>query len=187
MTNAAAGLPPPFHAGSRGSFRTRPLPDVRADRVQARLLPGARARRREADLGGQGDPGHRGVRARRRTAGRSSPARSGILHVRGPHLMPGYWRAPELTAHMLEGRAVPGRADALHARPLHGRRRRRPLLRRPQRRHHQDPRREGELGRGRERAPRDRRRQRRPPSSACPTTSSARRFAPTSCSRRARR
>jgi acyl-coenzyme A synthetase/AMP-(fatty) acid ligase len=33
---------------------------------------------------------------------------TGILHVRGPHVMAGYWRQPELTAHMLREGPVPG-------------------------------------------------------------------------------
>ena len=70
--------------------------------------------------------------------------------------MMGYWRAPELTAEKLAEGPDPGERTMSHARPLHDRRGRRPLLRRPQRRHHQDARREGELGRGRERAPRRR-------------------------------
>ena len=75
----------------------------------------------------------------------------------------------------------PGRADALHARPLHGRRGRLPLLRRAHRRHHQDARREGQPDRGRERALRHRGRQ-EAPWSASRTTSSARRSEPTSSS-----
>src|SRR5437763_540757 len=30
-----------------------------------------------------------------------APGEVGVLHVRGPHLMAGYWRQPELTAHHL--------------------------------------------------------------------------------------
>lgn len=36
------------------------------------------------------------------------PGETGILHVRGPHVMAGYWRQPELTAHMLREGPVPG-------------------------------------------------------------------------------
>lgn len=36
------------------------------------------------------------------------PGEVGILHVRGPHVMQGYWRQPELSAHMLRPGRYPG-------------------------------------------------------------------------------
>ena len=39
---------------------------------------------------------------------RVAPGETGILHVRGPHVMAGYWRQPELTAEMLVDGPVPG-------------------------------------------------------------------------------
>ena len=33
---------------------------------------------------------------------------SGILHVRGPHVMAGYWKQPEMTSHMLKDGLLPG-------------------------------------------------------------------------------
>jgi amino acid adenylation domain-containing protein len=36
------------------------------------------------------------------------PGETGVLHVRGPHVMQGYWRQPELSAHMLREGPVPG-------------------------------------------------------------------------------
>jgi long-chain acyl-CoA synthetase len=36
------------------------------------------------------------------------PGETGVLHVRGPHVMAGYWRQPELSAHMLREGPVPG-------------------------------------------------------------------------------
>jgi acyl-coenzyme A synthetase/AMP-(fatty) acid ligase len=36
------------------------------------------------------------------------PGEVGILHVRGPHVMPGYWRQPELSADMLKPGRYPG-------------------------------------------------------------------------------
>lgn len=36
------------------------------------------------------------------------PNEPGILHVRGPHVMLGYWKRPELTAHMLKPGLHPG-------------------------------------------------------------------------------
>jgi len=37
-----------------------------------------------------------------------APGEPGILHVRGPHVMLGYWKQPELTATMLEPGRLPG-------------------------------------------------------------------------------
>jgi amino acid adenylation domain-containing protein len=37
-----------------------------------------------------------------------APGDPGILHVRGPHVMLGYWKQPELTAHMLKPGRWPG-------------------------------------------------------------------------------
>ena len=36
------------------------------------------------------------------------PGEPGVLHVRGPHVMLGYWNQPELTAHMLKPGRLPG-------------------------------------------------------------------------------
>lgn len=36
------------------------------------------------------------------------PGASGILHVRGPHVMLGYWKQPEKTAHVLKNGGLPG-------------------------------------------------------------------------------
>src|SRR5205823_9810515 len=38
----------------------------------------------------------------------AEPGETGVLHVRGPHLMMGYWRAPELTAEKLKDGPYPG-------------------------------------------------------------------------------
>jgi acyl-coenzyme A synthetase/AMP-(fatty) acid ligase len=37
-----------------------------------------------------------------------APGEPGILHVRGPHVMLGYWKQPELTARMLKPGRYPG-------------------------------------------------------------------------------
>ncbi len=37
-----------------------------------------------------------------------APGEPGILHIRGPHLMMGYWRQPELTREMLKEGQLPG-------------------------------------------------------------------------------
>lgn len=36
------------------------------------------------------------------------PGETGILHVRGPHVMLGYWKQPELSARMLKSGSLPG-------------------------------------------------------------------------------
>ena len=177
----AAGLPRP---PARALPERAHLPHVRPHRVQARQLSRARARAREADLGRQGDPRHRDLRARRRRPPgrarrdrrplRPRPARDGRLLAAA--------RAHRGDA---QGRPRAGREDALHPRLLHGGRGRLPLLPRPQRRHHQDARREGEPARGRERALRDRRHPRGGRDRRRRRACSARRSAPTSRSRTA--
>jgi len=37
-----------------------------------------------------------------------APGQTGILYVRGPHVMVGYWNRPDLTAHMLKPGKLPG-------------------------------------------------------------------------------
>jgi acyl-coenzyme A synthetase/AMP-(fatty) acid ligase len=37
-----------------------------------------------------------------------APGESGILHVRGPHVMAGYWNRPDLSEHMLKPGKLPG-------------------------------------------------------------------------------
>lgn len=39
---------------------------------------------------------------------RARPGQAGILHVRGPHVMAGYWRRPDLTREMLREGPLPG-------------------------------------------------------------------------------
>ena len=102
--------------GPAGDLPRRARPDlpqrahlrhVRADRVQARQLSRARAPRREADVGRPGDPGDRDDGASR---GREpvEPGETGVLYVRGPHVMVGYWSKPEQTAEMIVDGPLPG-------------------------------------------------------------------------------
>src|SRR5207253_2017954 len=97
LTNAAAGLPPALHQGLRRVFPNASLfrmygqtecirvcyldPDLIAKKPTSvgKAIPGT-----EAFVLGEGG---RPVKA----------GEVGVLHVRGPHLMMGYWRAPELT------------------------------------------------------------------------------------------
>ncbi|MGH3072205.1 MAG: class I adenylate-forming enzyme family protein [Gaiellaceae bacterium] len=108
LTNTAAALPPAFHDAlhelfpnalifrmygltecKRVSYLEPELVDAKPTSV-GKAIPGTEA----FVLDAEGKP----VR----------PGESGILHVRGPHVMAGYWRAPELTAHMLREGPTPG-------------------------------------------------------------------------------
>jgi long-chain acyl-CoA synthetase len=108
VTNTAAALPPSFHDGlhelfpnalifrmygltecKRVSYLEPELVDAKPTSV-GRPIPGTEA----FVLDDQGAP--------------VKPGETGILYVRGPHVMAGYWRAPELSAHMLKDAPVPG-------------------------------------------------------------------------------
>jgi long-chain acyl-CoA synthetase len=108
VTNTAAALPPSFHDGlhelfpnalifrmygltecKRVSYLEPELVEAKPTSV-GRPIPGTEA----FVLDEEGRP----VR----------PGETGILYVRGPHVMAGYWRAPELTAEMLKEGPVPG-------------------------------------------------------------------------------
>lgn len=108
LTNAAAGLPPALHAGIRKVFPNALLfrmygmtecqrvcylePDLVDSKPTSvgKAMPGTEA----FVLDDMGKPVEHGE--------------VGILHVRGPHVMMGYWRAPELTAKMLRDGPYPG-------------------------------------------------------------------------------
>lgn len=103
LTNAAAGLPPAFHEPIRELFPNGrlyrmygltecvrvcylepDLIDVKPTSV-GRAIPGTEA----FVLDDDGKP--------------VAPGQTGVLHVRGPHLMTGYWRDGAATDHMLKG------------------------------------------------------------------------------------
>jgi long-chain acyl-CoA synthetase len=108
LTNAAAGLPPALHERIRTVFPNASLfrmygqtecqrvcyldPDLidRKPTSIGKAIPGTEATVLD-DLGRPVEPGE-----------------VGVLHVRGPHVMLGYWRAPELTAHALREGPFPG-------------------------------------------------------------------------------
>jgi acyl-CoA synthetase (AMP-forming)/AMP-acid ligase II len=103
ITNAAAALPPSLHAALRKLFpnallfrmygqteciRVCYLEPGLIDRKPTSVgcaIPGTEA----FVLDDEGD--------------RAAPGVVGTLHVRGPHVMHGYWNAPELTATMISG------------------------------------------------------------------------------------
>jgi long-chain acyl-CoA synthetase len=108
VTNTAAALPPAFHDGlhelfpnalifrmygltecKRVSYLEPELVDEKPTSV-GRPIPGTEA----FVLDEEGRP--------------VKPGETGILYVRGPHVMAGYWRSPELSAHMLKEGPVPG-------------------------------------------------------------------------------
>ena len=108
VTNTAAALPPSFHDGlhelfpnalifrmygltecKRVSYLEPELVDEKPTSV-GRPIPGTEA----FVLDEEGRPVKSGE--------------TGILYVRGPHVMAGYWRSPELSAHMLKEGPVPG-------------------------------------------------------------------------------
>jgi acyl-coenzyme A synthetase/AMP-(fatty) acid ligase len=109
LTNAAAGLPPALHDGLRRVFPNASLyrmygqtECIRVCYLEPELLdtkptsvgkaiPGTDA----FVLGDDGSP--------------VAPGDVGVLHVRGPHIMLGYWGAPELTAEKLK--EAPGPAE----------------------------------------------------------------------------
>jgi long-chain acyl-CoA synthetase len=108
LTNAAAGLPPALHEGLRRVFPNGLLyrmygqtecirvcylePELIDEKPTSvgKAIPGTAA----IVLDDFGNP--------------IEPGETGILHVRGPHIMMGYWRAPELTARQLRDGPYPG-------------------------------------------------------------------------------
>ena len=107
LTNAAAGLPPALHDGLRRVFPNASLfrmygqtecirvcylePELidRKPTSVGKAIPGTEA----FVLDDEGLP--------------VEPGDVGVLHVRGPHIMMGYWRSPELTAEKVKDAADP--------------------------------------------------------------------------------
>jgi long-chain acyl-CoA synthetase len=108
LTNAAASLPPAVHQGLRRVFPQARLyrmygqtecirvcylePELIDEKPTSvgKAIPGTEV----LILDENGEP--------------AGPGEVGVLHVRGPHVMRGYWRAPELTAQTLRDGAIPG-------------------------------------------------------------------------------
>ncbi|MGH3103678.1 MAG: class I adenylate-forming enzyme family protein [Gaiellaceae bacterium] len=108
ITNTAAALPPTFHEGLAERF-----PNALVFRMYG-LTECKRVSYLEPELVhekptsvGRAIPGTETFVLD--TEGRPvAPGETGVLYVRGPHVMAGYWGAPELSAHMLKDGPVPG-------------------------------------------------------------------------------
>ena len=108
LTNAAAGLPPAFHDGVQRLF-----PNARLYRMYGQTEC-VRVSFLEPEL----------IEAKPTSVGRAIPGteafvldeegqpvahgETGVLHVRGPHLMTGYWKDPALTEKWLKSGPAPG-------------------------------------------------------------------------------
>ena len=153
VTNAAAGLPPHFHDGLRRLF-----PNAAIFRMYG-LTECKRVCYLEPEL----------VDVKPTSVGRAIPGTEAFVLDERPESRARRGRDPPRARSPLDARLLARpRADRAHAEdgPFRARRCSAPtttspstrtgsLLRRSNRRHHQDTRREGELGRGRERAARD--------------------------------
>jgi long-chain acyl-CoA synthetase len=108
LTNAAAGLPPASHDGIRRLFPNARLyrmygqtECVRVSYLEPELLESKPTSVGRAIPGTEAfvlDDDGRPV----------APGETGVLHVRGPHLMMGYWNDPALTDDWLKSGPVPG-------------------------------------------------------------------------------
>jgi len=101
LTNAAAGLPPAMHGGLRELFPNAALfrmycqtECVRVCYLEPELID------EKPTSVGRAIPGTEAF-VLNEDGERVQPGDVGVLHVRGPHLMSGYWRAPDLTAEKL--------------------------------------------------------------------------------------
>lgn len=108
LTNAAAGLPPTVHEPLRRVF-----PNARLYRMYGQTEC-IRVCYLEPDLidekptsVGKAIPGTEAF-VLDEESNPVGPGEVGVLHVRGPHVMAGYWRAPELTAQVLREGPIPG-------------------------------------------------------------------------------
>ena len=102
LTNAAAGLPPALHEGLARVFPNASLfrmygqtECIRVCYLEPELIDAKPTSVGKAIPGTEAfvlDEGGRPV----------EPGETGVLHVRGPHIMMGYWRSPELTAEKVQ-------------------------------------------------------------------------------------
>lgn len=108
LTNAAAGLPPAFHDHIRRIFPNASLyrmygltECVRVCYLEPELIE------EKPTSVGRAIPGTEAF-VLREDGSPVTPGETGVLHVRGPHVMQGYWRDPEATDRMLKRGSTPG-------------------------------------------------------------------------------
>jgi long-chain acyl-CoA synthetase len=108
LTNTAAGLPPDFHDRllerfpNALIFRMYGLTECkRVSYLEPELL------HEKPTSVGKAMPGTETF-VLDESGNPVEPGETGVLYVRGPHVMAGYWRQPELSAHMLREGPVPG-------------------------------------------------------------------------------
>jgi long-chain acyl-CoA synthetase len=108
LTNAAAGLPPALHESLRRVFPNAVLFRMYGLTECKRVcyLDPALIETKPTSVG-KAIPGTEAF-VLNDEGQLVAPGEVGVLHVRGPHVMMGYWRAPDLTAHMLREGPYPG-------------------------------------------------------------------------------
>jgi long-chain acyl-CoA synthetase len=107
LTNAAAALPPPLHAGIQRLFPNARLYRMygQTECVRVSYLEPELIATKPTSVG-RAIPGTEAFVLN--DEGRSvAPGETGLLYVRGPHVMTGYWGDPELTATRLRSSAGP--------------------------------------------------------------------------------
>jgi long-chain acyl-CoA synthetase len=108
LTNAAAGLPPALHAGLREVFPNAGLYRMygQTECIRVCYLEPELIDQKPTSVG-KAIPGTE-VFILDESGHPVRPGDVGVLHVRGPHVMRGYWQAPELTAQTLREGPIPG-------------------------------------------------------------------------------
>jgi len=108
LTNAAAGLPPALHRGIRRLFPNALLYRMYGltECVRVCFLDPGLIDDKPTSVGCP-IPGTDAF-VLREDGRHAAPGETGVLHVRGPHLMMGYWRDPQSTAYMLRNGPFPG-------------------------------------------------------------------------------
>jgi acyl-CoA synthetase (AMP-forming)/AMP-acid ligase II len=108
LTNAAAGLPPAAHAGLRDVFPGARLFRMygQTECMRACFLPPDRVEEKPTSVG-VAIPGTEAL-VLDPDGRRVAPGEVGLLHVRGPHVMLGYWQRPDLTERHLRPGPLPG-------------------------------------------------------------------------------
>jgi acyl-CoA synthetase (AMP-forming)/AMP-acid ligase II len=108
LTNAAAGLPPALHDGLRRVFPNASLYRMygQTECIRVCYLEPGLIDEKPTSVG-KAIPGTEAFVVA--DDGRLvEPGETGVLHVRGPHLMMGYWRSPDLTLEKLHEGPHPG-------------------------------------------------------------------------------